>query len=135
MLGAWKRRFRSGGPQKMALTSSWAHLGEVLCRCWLNTTTRQHTTTHKGICFRTSHAKSPFSSSTQCPKVAPRWSQDGPTWLKMAPRWPTIVYRIYLKWRFRMGGVANKCFLACSTTPATTYNYTQHHTPPHDNTQ
>ena len=36
---------------------------------------------------------------------------------------------------FSHGRCCKKCFLACSTTPATTYNYTRHHTPPHDNTQ
>ena len=36
---------------------------------------------------------------------------------------------------FSHGRCCKKCILACSTTPATTYNYTQHHTPPHNNTQ
>ena len=52
---------------KSALASSWGHLGEVFCTCWRNTTTRQHATTHKVVFVRTSHAKSPFSSSDQCP--------------------------------------------------------------------
>ena len=54
-----------------------------------HTTTRQHTTTHNVDLFRTSHVKSPFSSPTQCPKVAPRWSQDGPRAV-LGPSWVVL---------------------------------------------
>ena len=55
-----------------------------------HTTTRQHTIAHKVIFVRTSYVKSLFSNPTKCFKVAPRWSQDGPTWSRWrqdAPPW------------------------------------------------
>ena len=51
--------------------------------------------------LKTSHAKSSFSSSTQCPKVAPRWSQDGLAWLKMALRFNingVFAWEVLKKW-------------------------------------
>ena len=93
-----------------------------------HTTTRQHTTTLNVVFVRTSHAKSFFSSSTQCPKVAPRWSQDGPAWLKMSLRWLTIV--------------CHRAFKHCKKQMVlehrrlhTTNNNTQLHTTPHTTTR
>ena len=115
----------------------WHHLVAVLGRSCSQvglTPPKDNTQSHL---FKTSHAKSPFSSSTQCPKVAPRWSQDGPTLLKMASRRPTIVYRIYLKWRCRMGGVAKNAFSHVQQHQQqhkTTHNTAHHHTTTHINT-
>ena len=127
--------FSHGSSSKNGL---WLHLGVILGRSCSHvglTPPNDNTQSHFA---KTSHAKSPFSNSTQCPKVAPRWSQDGPTWLKMAPRWPTIVYRIYLKWRFRMGGVAKNAFSHVQRHQqqhTTTHNASHHHTPTHNNAQ
>ena len=69
---------------------------------------------------------------------APTWPEDGPKMAQHGSRWLQdgrpyfigfILNCIFAK------RCCNKCILACSTTPATTYNYTQHHTPPDDNTQ